>query len=103
MIDDDHVLQPGQVVARLQQPLEVLALDHGDAGGGVGDDVLDLVGGVGLVDREGRRAERDRGEVDDVELGTVGEHDRERLPARAAPAGAAPRRGRARAGATAPR
>ncbi len=80
-IDDDHALQLGQVLAYLQHPLEVLALDHGEAGGGVGDHVLDLVGGVSLVDREGRRAECDRGEIDDVELGAVGEHDRERLSA----------------------
>ena len=103
VIENDHAFQLGQVVAGLQEPLEVLALDHGDVGVGVGDDVLDLVGGVGLVDREGRRAERDRGEVDDVKLGAVGEHDRERLARAAAPGGEAPRRGRAHAGATAPR
>ena len=81
VVEHDHALEVREVLARLQQPLEVLALDHRDVGVGVGDHILDLVGGVGLVDREGRRAERDRGEVDDVELGAVGEHDRERVAA----------------------
>ncbi len=81
VIDENHVLEVGQALAGLQQPLEVLALDHRDARGCVGDDELDLVGRVGLVDRERGRAERDGGHVDDVELRAIAEHDRERVAA----------------------
>src|SRR5436190_182744 len=48
---------------------------------GVGDDVLDLVGRVGLVDRERRGADGDRRDVHEMELGAVGEHDRDALAA----------------------
>ena len=43
--------------------------------------VADLLGRVGVVDRERRRAEHHRGEVAEVELGAVGEHQRDRLAA----------------------
>ena len=44
---------------------------------GVVDHVRDLLGRGGQVDRERRRAERHRREVGDVELGPVGEHQRD--------------------------
>ena len=52
-------------------------------------------GRIGQVDRERRRAERRRREVDDVELGPVAEHDRDRVAApdaRASPARRRPSR-----------
>ena len=49
---------------------------------GVGDHVLDLVGRVGHVDRERRRADHHRREVGEVELGPVAEHQRDRVALR---------------------
>ena len=43
------------------------------------DDVLDLVGRVGLVDRERRRPDHHRREVAEVELGPVAEHQGDRV------------------------
>ena len=64
---------------------------------GVADHVGDLLGRGGLVDRERRRAERHRREVGEVELGPVGEHQRDGVAARARRARAARRRARRRA------
>ena len=66
---------------------------------GVGDDVLDLLGRGGLVDRERDGAERDRRQVHRDELGAVVEHHRDRVALADAelrePAGDPPRRARA--------
>ena len=78
-VDHDHVLEARQALARLQEGGQQRLLDDGDARPGVGDHVLDLLGGERLVDRERRGAQRHRGEVADVELGTVVEHQRDRL------------------------
>ncbi|MGV9818603.1 hypothetical protein [Nocardia xishanensis] len=42
---------------------------------GIGEQVGDLFGGAGVVDRERRGAQVQCGRVDEVELGPVGEHD----------------------------
>ena len=79
-IDQDHVLQAWDLASHRKHALQVLALRHRDPRTGVGDHELDLAGSEGLIDRKRSRAEHDRRQVDDVELRTVGEHDRKRLP-----------------------
>ena len=70
---------------------------------GVGDHVLDLLRRVGHVDRERRRAERHHGEVGDVELGTVAEHDGDAVALAHARASAGRRPARRRGRAAEPR
>ncbi len=86
-IDDDHVLQVGQLPARLQHRRQVRLLDDRYTRARVGDDVADLLGGERLVDREGRGAERHGREVAEVELGPVAKHQRDAVAARDAEAG----------------
>ena len=61
-------------------------------GSRIGAQVADLLGRIGEIDRERRRPEHRRRQVDDVELGAVAEHDRHgvapsdpELPARRPP------------------
>ena len=77
----------GSSRARLQHRRQVRLLDDRDARAGVADDVADLLGAGGLVDRERRRAERHRREVAEVELGPVAHHQRDRVAARDAEPG----------------
>ena len=74
-------------------------LDDHDRRARVGDHVRDLLGRGGHVDRERRRAERDRRQVGEVELGPVAEHQRDacRRAARRARPGRRRARRRARA------
>ena len=74
LVDDDHVLDPVQRPHAVDERL----LGHDDARLGVVHLVLDLLGRVGVVDRERRGAEVQRGGVEPVELGPVGEHDPQR-------------------------
>jgi hypothetical protein len=76
-VDHDHVVHAVQG----RDTLEECLLGDDDAGAGVPHLVLDLLGRVGVVDRERRGAEVHGGRVEEVELRAVGEHDRERMPA----------------------
>ena len=92
-VEHDHVLERGGLLARREDLGQVGLLDNGDLGGRVVEQVLDLLGRVGLVDRVGRGAEaRDR-EIHDVELRAVGEHDRHGVAARDAELGEPARKG----------
>ena len=61
-------------VRSLRDPTGERALDNGQRVAGIGEQVLDLLGRARVVDTEGRRAEVDGGEVDDMELGPVDHH-----------------------------
>ena len=63
-------------MAHLEEALEeVDVLDDRELGVAVSGEVLDLFGRRGVVDRDRRRAEQERGDVGDVELGTVAQHE----------------------------
>ena len=65
--------------ARFLEGREERRLDHRHLRSRVRAHVLDLLGRRGLVDRERDRAERDRAHVDRDELGTVVEHQGDRV------------------------
>jgi len=69
-VDDDHVLDAWQLLARLEYVREVLLLDDRDVGIGVGDDRT-RSGSVRTSDRWKRasRPERHGSQIGDVELG----------------------------------
>ncbi len=90
-VDDDHVLEVRQASARLEHLRQVLLLADQQPRVGVGDDVLDLVRRVCAVDGERRRAEHHRGEIAEMELRPVGQHQRDRLTASEPELGEAPR------------
>ena len=73
-LEHHDVLERGQL-------REVLLLDDRDLRARVLHDVGDLLGRRGQVDRERRRAERHHREVGEVELGAVGEHQRDGVAA----------------------
>src|SRR5665648_689357 len=76
-------------VAVVEQLRQIGLLDDRYLRVRVVEEILDLLGRIGLVDRVRRRAEaRDR-EVHEVELRTVGEHDGHRVAARHAELGQA--------------
>ena len=58
-----------------------LLLDDGDPRAGVAQQELHLLGRGGVVHRERQGAEVHRGRVHEVELGAVGDHQRERVAA----------------------
>jgi hypothetical protein len=62
-----------------EEPIEELRLGHGDPRPGILHEEGDLVGGVGVVDRERRGAEVHRRGVGNVELRPVDEHHRDRV------------------------
>jgi len=70
-VDQDQVLETGQAVAGFQHLRQVLALDQGYPRAGVGHHELDLVGGVGLVDRERGPPQHHHRQVGDVKLRAV--------------------------------
>ena len=73
-VDDDHVLELRQLLAgRFDHGKEGL-LDDRHLRVGVGAQVDDLLRRIGRVDRERRRAEHRRGEVGEMELGPIAEH-----------------------------
>ena len=76
-VDHDHVLEVGQLLARLEHAVEVRLLDQRHPRPGVGDQVLDLLGCVGLIDRERDGPERHGREIADVKLRPVAEHQRD--------------------------
>ena len=80
-LEHDHRLQRGQIGAGALELLREVLLDDRHLRARVGDHVGDLLGRGGRVDRERRRAERHHGEVGDVELGPVDEHQRHRVAA----------------------
>ena len=80
-VDHDQVLQVGQQLAGGQRVGQQRLLGDQDPRAGVGDDELDLLGRVGVVDGERRGAERHRREVGEVELGPVGQQQRHRVAA----------------------
>jgi hypothetical protein len=75
------VLDRGAVLLHLPDAVEERLLGHDDLVLRVRDEVLDLLGRVGVVDGERRRTEVHRGGVDPVELGPVAQHDRDRVAA----------------------
>ena len=80
-VDQDHVLERGQLLARAHHLRQELLLGDQHTRPRVGDHVLDLLGGVGVVDRERGRPEHHPREVAHMELGAVGEHQRQSVPA----------------------
>ena len=78
-VDHDQSLDLGQLRARLLEGREERRLDHRHLRSRVRAHVLDLLGRRGLVDRERDRAERDCAHVDRDELGTVVEHQGDRV------------------------
>ena len=67
--------QGGQLVAHGVEPLEeAVVLDEADDGTRVVHQVLDLVRGGGVVDRDRCGAEHEHGDVDHVEVGDVAHH-----------------------------
>ena len=88
-VDDHDVLEVLGALGGLANGVEEGTLGHDHAALGVAGQVLDLLGRVGVVDREGRGAQMHGGGVDPVVLGPVGEHDGERVPARDPEAGEA--------------
>jgi hypothetical protein len=80
-VDDDHVLERVVALGHGQQPVEEGLLGDHDRVAGVADEVLDLLGRVGVVDREGGRAEVHGGRVGHVKLGPVCQHQREGVAA----------------------
>ncbi len=80
-VDHDHVLEGRGGLARSEDGVEESRLGDQHSVGGVGDQVLDLLRGRGVVEGEGRRSEVHRRGIDEVELGPVGEHDPDRVAA----------------------
>jgi hypothetical protein len=80
-VDDDHVLERRQPVARGEELIGERLVDDREARLRVADDELDLLGRRREVDRERRRADGHHGEVGQVELGPVAEHERDVLAA----------------------
>ena len=79
-LDDEDPLQVRQLVAHLEESLEEPdVLDHRDRRLGVVDQVLQLLGRRGVVDRDRRRPQERGGQVDDVELGPVAHHQHDPL------------------------
>ena len=79
-IDDDYVLEIRQLLTRLVEAVEVRALDDRDPAARIGDDVLDLLRGERLVDRERHAAQRNGCQVGRDELPAVTEHEGDRVP-----------------------
>ncbi len=78
-VDDDHVLDLGQVLRGPCRTARGTSSRRSRPCAGVGAHVLDLLGRGGLVDRERDASEGDGGEVARDELGAVVEHDRDRV------------------------
>jgi len=89
-LDEDHVLERVEVLPGGEEVVGEAGLGHRDPRSRVLDHVLDLLGGVGGVDGEGSGPEGDRREVDEVELGPVGEQDRDGVAAPEAELGQTP-------------
>ena len=80
-LEHDQGLECGQVRARLLEDAEVGLLDDRDLRGGVVDHIRDLLRRRGRVDRVRHRAEHHHREVGEVELGAIGEHQRDGVAA----------------------
>ena len=80
-VDDDDVLEVGQLLAGLEHVGEELLLGDDHARAGVGHHVADLLGPVLHVDRERRGARGHHREVAQVELGPVAEEQGHRVAA----------------------
>ncbi len=78
---DAHQVLDLRVADRLPQDGDELFLGDHHVVAGVAEHVRDLFGGQRVVDRERRRAEVDRGGVEKVEFGPVGEHEADGVPA----------------------
>ena len=83
------MLEPGQFGAGLEHDGQEGLLDDHHPRPRVVHQIADLAGGIGRVDREGCRPDRHGGQVGDVELGPVAEHQGDRVPAADAQAGEA--------------
>ena len=78
-IDHDHPLQRRQTHLGLEHAREELLLGEDDPAVGDLELVPDLLRGGCVVDRERDRAHVDRGKVDHVALGDVGQQHRHRV------------------------
>ena len=76
-VNDDHLLEGGQLAASLGDPVDEGLLGDHHLALGVREHVLDLLGSGGLVDREGDRPQRDGGQIARDELPAVVQHDRD--------------------------
>ncbi len=79
-VDADDVFDLGAAANRLDPLNEVMLAEH-DSIGGVAEQILDLLGRRRVVDRERRGAEVQGGAVNQMELGSVGHHHRDRIAA----------------------
>ncbi len=74
-LDQHDRFEGGQRLADLEEPLEErIVLDDGDLGAAVVDEVLDLLGRRGVVDRHRRCAQEQHGQIERMELGPVAHH-----------------------------
>jgi hypothetical protein len=76
-VDDDHMLDQRSLCRA--DDVEELALADDDPVVGVGEQVADLIGRGGVVNRERRRAEVHRGGVHEIELRPVSHHQCDRV------------------------
>ncbi len=74
-VDDREVPKERQLVADGGDPLPVSAVNDARHRLAVPGDEGHLFGGGGVVDRHRRRPEQQRGQIDDVELGSVAHHE----------------------------
>src|SRR5579862_7523280 len=80
-VDHDHVLELGQARARLEHHRQVGLFDDRHLGGRIAAEVADLLSRIGEVDREWRGPQGGRGEVGEVEVEAVAEHQRHAVAA----------------------
>ena len=76
VVDDRHVAHARELVAdRLEAGEERGVVEHRDLGPTVRDQVGELLGGRGVVERDRRGAHEQAAQVEDVELGPVAQED----------------------------
>ena len=80
-VDDHQVLHLAALLGGRPCPVEEPGLDDEHPVAGVRQQVRDLLGGGGVVDRERRRPQVHRRGIDQVELGAIGEHEADRVAA----------------------
>ena len=74
-VDHDQVLEGRHPVEHRQEAIQESLLGHDDAVAGVREQVLDLLGGGGVVYGEAGRADMHGGAVAEVEVGAVDQHE----------------------------
>ena len=79
-LDQDDRLERRQRLADLEEAFEeTVVFDHGQLRLAVVDQIVDLFGGRGVVDRHRSRSEEEGGDVQGVELRSVAHHQHDRV------------------------